>query len=284
MTNKDDIGFLHPGAMGVSLAASALNSGYTACWASEGRSPETQARAERHGLTEVATVKELSDRCGVIISVCPPHAAVDVAAQVLSYDYRGVYADVNAVSPRKAGAIGTMMTDAGIEFVDGGIIGGPAWKPGTTWLYLSGPVADRVAACFEGGPLETGVIGEEIGRASALKMCFAAETKGTTALMCAIVAAADRLGVREDLERHWDRNGSGKSAQTVDRIRNVTAKAWRFSGEMAEIAATLESAGLPGGFHHAARDVYDRIADFKGADPLPEVEDVLASLLGSEDE
>lgn len=281
--DQKHIGFLHPGAMGVSLAATARNTGHIACWASEGRSRDTRERAEKHGLVEVRTLEELCGQSTILISVCPPGAATEVAERVLRYSFQGIYADVNAISPDRVKRIGQLMDGAGVAFVDGGIIGGPAWKPGTTWLYLSGSAADRVAACFSAGPLATEVIGEEVGKASALKMCFAANTKGTTALLCAIVAAAEKLGVREELERQWSRNGSALAESTLNRIRGATAKAWRFTGEMEEIAATLESAGLPGGFHSAAREVYERIAEFKGADPAPPVEAVLGALLNREE-
>ena len=277
--NKKHIGFLHPGAMGISLAATAQNTGHTAYWVSAGRSADTRKRAEGNGLAELKTLQALCDACSVIICVCPPHAATETAERVLACSFEGVYADVNAISPQRARRIGQLMTDAGVTFVDGGIIGGPAWKPETTWLYLSGREADEVAACFAAGPLATEVIGDDIGRASALKMCYAANTKGTTALLCAIVAAAEAMGVREELEKQWSRHGSEFAQRTLARIRRVTAKAWRFSGEMAEIAATFEAAGLPGGFHKAARDVYERIADFKGADPAPILQGVLDALL-----
>jgi len=277
--NQKHVGFLHPGAMGISLAVTAQNTGHTAYWVSAGRSPGTCERAAKHSLVETRTIKELCDRCGVIISVCPPYAATEVAEKVLTYSFKGVYADVNAISPQRVKHIGQSMNDAGVQFVDGGIIGGPAWKPDATWLYLSGRNADQVAECFAGGPLAIEVIGDEIGKASALKMCFAANTKGTTALLCAIVAAAEEMGVRKELEKQWSRHGSEFARNTLARISGVTAKAWRFSGEMEEIASTLEAAGLPGGFHHAACDIYQRIAKFKGSVPAPPVEDILDALL-----
>lgn len=281
--DKEHIGFLHPGDMGISLAATAQNSGYTACWASQGRSPETRARAEKYSLVDMQTIEELCDKCPVIISVCPPHAAAEVAEQILACSFRGVYADVNAIKPDRAKRIGQSMTEAGVEFVDGGIIGGPAWSPQATWLYLSGRAADQVAACFSGGPLEVEIIGDDIGRASALKMCFAAYFKGMTALMCATVAAAEGMGVRSALEKHWSRNGSDFAQRTLKQVRQVTQKAWRFSGEMDEIASTFEATGVPGGFHITAGEIFDRIARFKGADPIPPIEDVLDALLGSDE-
>ncbi len=272
------IGFLHPGAMGISLAATALNSGHIPCWLSTGRSEKTRQRARDHDLEEVKSLEELTAQCDLIISVCPPHAATEVARKVLAANFRGTYADVNALSPQSVEQIGDLMSGAGVAFVDGGIIGPPAWKTGTTWLYLSGPAAEDVAACFTAGPLAAEVIGDRIGKASALKMCFAAKTKGTIALLCAVVAAAENLGVRQELENQWERSGSPDAGVVSDQITQVTGKAWRFCGEMEEIAATLEGAGLPGGFHLAARDIYQRLSGFKDREPAPPLEDVLAAL------
>ena len=279
---KEIVGILHPGAMGVSIAASAKNTGYTVYWASEGRSPQTHERANKVNLLDIHSVAKLCDECSVIFSVCPPHAAEDVAKEVIGHGFRGVYLDANAISPQRAIRIDQAMSDAGVEFVDGGIIGGPAWRPGRTWLYLSGKEAQRVASCFSAGPLETAVIGDSAGKASALKMCYAAYTKGSTALLSAILAVAETLDVREELANQWSRGGSDFAEKTNRRVRGVTAKAWRFVGEMKEIASTFESAGMPGEFHAAAAEVYRRIASFKDAQEVPPLADVLKALLDSE--
>ncbi len=279
---KEIVGILHPGAMGVSIAASAKNTGYTVYWASEGRSTHTHERANKVNLLDMHSVAKLCDECSVIFSVCPPHAAEDVAKEVIGNGFRGVYLDANAISPQRAIRIDQAMSDAGVEFVDGGIIGGPAWRPGRTWLYLSGKEAKRVASCFSAGPLETAVIGDSAGKASALKMCYAAYTKGSTALLSAILAVAEALDVREELANQWSRGGSDFAEKTNRRVRGVTAKAWRFAGEMKEIASTFESAGMPGEFHAAAAEVYRRIAGFKDAQEVPPLVDVLKALLDSE--
>jgi 3-hydroxyisobutyrate dehydrogenase-like beta-hydroxyacid dehydrogenase len=224
-------------------------------------------------------VAELCDTCSILVSVCPPHAAEAVVEQVLSHDYQGLYLDANAISPQRARHIGEKLDATGLAFVDGGIVGGPAWEPGKTWLYLSGERAGEITNCFSGGPLETAIIGEEIGRASALKMCYAAWTKGSTALLCAILASADAFGVWEELQQQWARDWPGFDEQAVNRVRRVTAKAWRFAGEMDEISAAFEVAGMPGGFHAAAADLYRRIAQFKDAPTTPPLEVVLAALL-----
>ncbi len=276
---KEKIGVLHPGAMGVSIAASAQNTGYTVYWASEGRSRSTHERANKIKLRDMHSVAKLCRECSVIFSVCPPHAAEDVSKEVIDFGFRGVYLDANAISPQRATRIGQTMSEAGVKFVDGGIIGGPAWRPGRTWLYLAGKEAQRVASYFSAGPLETSVIGDSAGKASALKMCYAAYTKGTTALLSTILAVAEAQGVREELANQWSRGGSDFAEQTNRRVRGVTTKAWRFAGEMEEIAATFEGSGMPGGFHASAAEVYRRIASFKDATEVPALSDVLKVLL-----
>jgi 3-hydroxyisobutyrate dehydrogenase-like beta-hydroxyacid dehydrogenase len=279
MMRKQKIGVMHPGMMGICVAATVQNSGHEVFWVSEGRSPQTRQRAEKFNLSDAGTLAALCETCSVIISVCPPHAAEEMAAQVLAHSFKGGYLDVNAISPQRTIRIGQSMNEAGVEFVDGGIIGLPVRERSKTWLYLSGEKAQKVAALCSGGPLETSVVGDKIGQASALKMCYAAYTKGTTALLCGILATAEVLGVRGELETQWSRDWTNFGEQAGERVRNVTAKAWRFAGEMAEIAATFRGAGLPGEFHAAAEMIYQRIAGFKDAPATPALEEVLQKLV-----
>jgi 3-hydroxyisobutyrate dehydrogenase-like beta-hydroxyacid dehydrogenase len=282
--DKQNIGVLHPGEMGVSLAATLRNGGHTVFWASEGRSEATRRRAAEIGLTDAETLTNLCTQVSTIVSICPPAAAEALAQDVLSAGYRGTYLDANAISPQRAQHIAEQMQAAGATFVDGGVIGGPAWKSGTTWLHLSGSAAAEVAALFAAGPLETNVLGDRAGQASALKMCYAAYTKGTTALLSAVLGAAEALDVRDALAQQWALDGSGLAQDAEKRVRQVTRKAWRFEGEMQEIAATFAGAGMPDGFHLAAADIYARMANLKDADPLPLLDAVLAALLRDNDE
>ena len=273
------IGILHPGQMGISIAASAANSGNEVSWVSKGRSEKTRLRAEEHNLIEVGSLLELCQICEIIISVCPPHAADNVAKSVIEHDFKGYYLDANAIAPQRAAKIGQMMEDNGIRFIDGGIIGGPAWNPKETWLYLSGQDAKVIEECFSNGPLETKIIGDKIGKASALKMCFAAYSKGTTALLTAILATAESLGVRDELYQQWGMDNVDFVKQAEGRATRVTAKAWRFEGEMHEIASTFREAGLPSGFHDAAADIYHRLAEFKDLNQPPDLDNVINTLL-----
>ncbi|HEY7492858.1 MAG TPA: DUF1932 domain-containing protein, partial [Candidatus Tectomicrobia bacterium] len=263
--------------MGASVGAAARRNQHTVLWASRGRSEDTIARAQRADLEDVGSVPELVKASEIVLSVCPPHAAADVAREVVGLGFTGLYVDCNAVSPDRSRAIQQLVERAGADYVDGGIIGGPAWTPEAgTHLYLSGPRAEEVAACFAGSPLTTPVLSERIGAASAIKMGYAAYTKGTTALLTAILGMVEKEGVRADLARQW---GDDFTAQTVRRVCANTAKAWRFEGEMYEIAETFRDAGLPGGFHQAAAEVYKRLAGFKDQTEPPPIEAVLEMLL-----
>jgi 3-hydroxyisobutyrate dehydrogenase-like beta-hydroxyacid dehydrogenase len=273
------IGILHPGEMGISIAASAINSGHQVYWLSEGRSDKTRGRAERYKLRAIDSLFQLCQTCKILISVCPPHAAEEVATSVNEAGFRGLYLDANAISPQRAVQIGHLLEGNGTLFVDGGIIGGPVWTPNETWLYLSGKHAHDIAACFATGPLETKIIGDAVGKASALKMCYAAYTKGITALLSAVLATAESLGVRKELYQQWDMDEEGFTDQVVRRVTRVTAKAWRFEGEMNEIASTFREAGLPDGFHLAAADIYHRMADFKDGRESPSPDEIIKTLI-----
>jgi 3-hydroxyisobutyrate dehydrogenase-like beta-hydroxyacid dehydrogenase len=249
-------GFLHPGAMGASLAAACRGS---RLWCGAGRSDASRARALAAGMEDVGSLAALAKRADVIVSVCPPTAATEVASAVAAAGFEGIYVDVNAISPETARRIGTLFN----RFVDGGVVGPPVAATGTTRLYLSGNAASEVAQLWSGTALETRLVEGGAGAASAVKMCFAAWTKGTAALLLAIRALAVAEGVEDSLLAEWATSNPGL-IQQAERVATGNApKAWRFAGELDEIAASFAAQGLPDGFGRAAADVYQRLADFK---------------------
>lgn len=264
------LGILHPGKMGSTIAASAKVGIPRVVWASAGRSSASAQRAAAAGLEDAVTVTDLVRASDVIVSMCPPHAAESVAEEVAALGFRGLYADANAISPSRARAIAGIVQRAGGQFVDGGIVGEPVQRAGTTRLYLSGDGAGQVAACFKGGPLQAIIIGGGIGSASALKMVYAAQTKGTTALLSAILAVARHEGVEQELFQEWSMSQPGLGERALRQLEGAADRAWRWVGEMEEIAPTFEEARLPGGFHLAAADVYRRLeAHADEASPVP---------------
>jgi 3-hydroxyisobutyrate dehydrogenase-like beta-hydroxyacid dehydrogenase len=272
------IGILHPGDMGSVVGACAVAAGARVLWASDGRSAGSRERAAAAGLEDARTVAAVVAGSDVIVSVCPPHAAIDVARDVAGRRFAGLFVDANAVAPVTAREIGAIVEGGGATFVDGGLIGPPPRNAGSTRLYLSGREAKRAAALFESSALEAIAIGDGPGAASALKMTYAAYTKGSSALLMAIRALAASEGVDDALLAEWRRSQPDLPKRSEAAARDNARKAWRFVGEMEEIAAAFEAAGLPGGFHEAAAVIYGRLADYKDAATPPSMADLVAPL------
>jgi 3-hydroxyisobutyrate dehydrogenase-like beta-hydroxyacid dehydrogenase len=270
------IGLLHPGDMGAAVGRCLTGRGHEVLWASEGRGPDTAARAKAAGLADAGTVAALAARAEVIISVCPPHAALDVAWAV--HGFGGLYVDANAVSPGTAREVARLICESGGRYVDGGIIGPPPEKPDVTRLYLSGGDAEQVAALFAGTPLDARVISGSATAASAVKMAYAGWTKGTAALLLSVRALAREQGVEETLLAEWALSQPGLDARSAGAARSAAAKGWRWVAEMEEIGATMSAAGLPDGFHQAAAEIFRRSP--RGARGDDVLDQVLGELTG----
>ncbi len=273
------IALLHPGNMGSTIGACAATSGARVLWASELRSAASRARAKQAGLIDVEKLAAAVAQSDIVLSVCPPEFATDVAEAVAAQKFRGTYVDANAVSRATAEKIGKIVTQAGASFVDGGIIGSPVKKAGTTRMYLSGEKAEEIAQLFSTSMLNARAIGKVPGEASALKVVYAAWTKGTDALILAIRALATHEGVDQALLEEWKTSQPALENKCVRAAASAAPKMWRYVGEMSEIAEAFKSAGLPSGFHSAAAEVSERLACFKDqTEPGPTVAAVIDQL------
>jgi 3-hydroxyisobutyrate dehydrogenase-like beta-hydroxyacid dehydrogenase len=246
------VGLLHPGEMGAAVGATLRARGETVLWASAGRSGTTAERARQAQLEDVGTIDALADRSDVIVSLCPPHAAVDVARPLSRF--AGVYVDANAISPATAQTIARLVR----RYVDAGVVGPPPRTSGTTRLYLSGGEAGLVADLFAGTLVDARVVAAEPGAASALKMAYAAWTKGSAALLLAVRTLARVEGVEAALLEEWRMSLPHLHDRSVAACGSAVSKGWRWIGEMSEIADTFAAAGLPDGFHQAAGEIYRR--------------------------
>jgi Domain of unknown function (DUF1932) len=248
-------------------------------WAAEGRSDATSKRAELADLVAVRNVDDLVRRSDLVISICPPHAALDVAREVAAArraDSRALYLDANAVAPGTVREIGALLgTD---RVVDGAVIGGPPWQEGTTVLHLSGQHADAVAGLFAGTATGVEVVGPELGQASAVKACFALMSKALPTLWLVLAAAAREYGVEEAVTAQLAMDGVDLPAQLASISRRATPKAWRWTGEMEEAAAAFAEAGLPDGYSSAAAEVYRRVAASVERSNPPDVEAVVTAV------
>ena len=280
MTNGSaTVGLLHPGEMGATVGTTVVGGGARVLWASEGRSTATRSRALEIGLEEAGTLAAVVRASRVLLSVVPPHGALALARAVAALGFRGLYVDANAVAPDTAREIGRVVEAAGARFVDGGIIGPATRTRGTTRIYLAGPAAPEIALLFGAGPIDAIVLDAPNGAASALKMAFAGWNKGSQALLAAIRAFAFAEGVDAALLAEWKISMPDTIGRSERAFRDNARKAWRFVGEMEEIARSLAGAGLPPGFHEAAREIYERLADYKDATVPPSAEEAATKLL-----
>jgi 3-hydroxyisobutyrate dehydrogenase-like beta-hydroxyacid dehydrogenase len=244
------VAVLHPGRMGAAVGALLVGAGHDVQWLPAGRGPGTRRRADGAGLTAADGLAG----CDVVLSICPPAAALDTARSVTGF--RGVYVDANAVSPGTAGQVRDVVEAGGGAYVDGGIIGGPPTAPGTR-LYLSGDRAQEVVPLFAGTVLDARIVEGDCA-ASALKMAYAAWTKISAALVLGIEATAREHGVAEALHAEWELSGLDLADRLATGERAARSKGWRWVDEMRQIAATFGAAGQPAGFGAAAAEVFDR--------------------------
>jgi 3-hydroxyisobutyrate dehydrogenase-like beta-hydroxyacid dehydrogenase len=251
------VGLLHPGEMGAAVGGCLVSVGHEVLWDPAGRSRATTGRALAAELTGVAFGR-LVAKSSVILSICPPHAALDVARQVAAAGYTGCYVDANAISVATAEQVAAVVTAAGAAYVDGGIIGQPPEVAGHTRLYLSGPRADEVRVLFNRSRLDARVAEGPLYAASTVKMAYAAWTKGSSALLLAARALARAGGVERTLLAEWSLSQKALGQQSEGAAGAAAAKGWRWVAEMEEIAASMAAAGLPSGFHEAAADIFDR--------------------------
>jgi 3-hydroxyisobutyrate dehydrogenase-like beta-hydroxyacid dehydrogenase len=238
--------------MGVEVGRALLDVGHDVGWLPAGRGAGTRRRAS------AAKLRELNDtsKCDVVLSICPPAAAMETARSVAGFT--GLYVDANAISPTTASDLATVVRSWGGHYVDGGIVGPPPQWAGRTRLYLSGCRAEKISELFLGTRVEPVVLPAGETAASALKMMYAAWTKISAALLVSIRAAASDLGVAEALAREWARSQPDLQTRYVDALAGAKGKGWRWEDEMREIACTFTAVGEPSGFGEAAAELFGR--------------------------
>ncbi|MBQ0855711.1 NAD(P)-dependent oxidoreductase (plasmid) [Streptomyces sp. BH-SS-21] len=264
MSQQPVVGILHPGSMGAAVAACAAANAAAVLWCPSGRSPASVARAEQHGLEPVVNLPELLDRADTVISLCPPAAAEDLAAEVASHGYGGWYVDANAINPERMLRIEALLAPHAKAVIDGGVVGSPPTGGKTPTLFLSGPAAaaDRVEALFAGTDVRTKTLGHTIGQASALKLAYASFQKTSRVLVALSVGLARAHGVDQELLDIASQRSDSYLAEP-EYIAKTAARAWRWGPEMEEVADTLTAAGLPPDILRAAASTLERWTDAK---------------------
>jgi 3-hydroxyisobutyrate dehydrogenase-like beta-hydroxyacid dehydrogenase len=255
----------------------------------KGRSERTRMLAAEAGIGDVPTYGALVQEADLLLSILvpaqAPNAAARVAGVLAETGAELAYADCNAIAPQTARAIGERLTEAGARFIDASIIGGPPRGESRPRMYVSGPDTSAMEALNAYG-LNVTSIGEEVGLASAIKMCYAAWTKGSTALCTELLIAAKALGVFDALEQEF-RSSQSAMLMRMQSLPAVPIKSRRFVGEMLEIAKTFGAVGMTPKMLEGAAAVFQFVGDTHLADrtpedtsPMPTLEETLAILVG----
>jgi 3-hydroxyisobutyrate dehydrogenase-like beta-hydroxyacid dehydrogenase len=271
-----DVSIVHPGEMGAAVAGALLGQGHRVTCALDGRSPATRTRAQALNLTDVGRVGVLARNTEVMISVCPSEASLAVAREAVGF--RGVYVDANAISPSTAMEVAAIVRTHGATYVDGAIVGPRPRTAGETRLYLAGDTAPMVAALFEGTLFDARVMSSGPYSASALKMMYAAWTKGTAALLLSIDTAARDLGVDQALAAEWDHSQPELSGRVKGSAARAATSAGRWSTELEQVAKTFAGVGLPGTLHRGGAEVFARVSANIASDARDPLDRVRAAL------
>ncbi len=247
------------GDMGHAVGAVLANSGLEVITALDGRSQRTVDLAAKAGMVDVGDAGTLVARAEIVLSIIPPDQAIgfadQISAAVKSAGADVVFVDCNAISPDTTGKLGGIVTASGARFVDAGIVGGPPKIGGRgPRFYASGEHAGAFAVLADHG-LDVRVIGDAVGQASALKMCYAAITKGAALLGVGALVTAEALGVGGLLRDEMRSSQAAMLDWLGGRTPGMPPKVYRWIGEMEEIAATYESAGLTPNFHLGAAEM-----------------------------
>ena len=273
----ETIGVMSPGDMGQAVAQQLKNKGFKVCTALDQRSARSKTLALQAGLTDVGSVAKLVETCDVILSVMNPGSALEFAgevAQALAAARRNVlFVDCNAISPVTMQQINLKITAAGGRCADAGIIGPPPRGTAKMTLYVSGPEA-RELEQLATPQVKVHFLSERSGDASAIKMCYAAMTKGVQALVLELLIAARRLGVDAALEAQIKSSRSDVYNFVIDALPRMPPKAYRWVPEMQQIAQTFEGAGMTPRIFQGAADMYEFIATTALARETPESRDI----------
>lgn len=263
-TPAPTVAVMSPGDMGHAVGALLRRHGLRVITSLEGRSSRTKTLTAKAGIEVVADLRALVDEADLLLSILVPAEAEPLARQLAPIIKQSssnlTYADCNAIAPETAARIGGIIEAAGGSFVDAGIIGPPPRESSAaTRFYASGMQAERFAV-LNGYGLDVRVIGETAGQASAVKMCYAALTKGTTALMTGLSIAAERMGISATLRAEFELSQAPMLGRMRQHVPGMVPKAHRWVGEMEEIAKTFQDSALTPKMFEGVAEIYRDVA------------------------
>ena len=275
------VAILSPGDMGHAVGQLLKEHELEVLTCLAGRSRRTRELSEKAGIIEVATIEELVRRADAVLAItvseAVPGLCREVGDAVKASGSGLLYAESNAISPKLSQQMEALLTEAGARYVDASIIGGPPKNGASPRFYASGPHAAEFEELREFG-LDVRNLGGEVGRASGIKMCYAAMTKGTAALDTELLMAAEQMGLSSDLMTEFRNSQPAVVRRMEEGLPGIPAKSRRWVSEMEQIRDTFGDLGLTPKIFQGVAYMYRMV----GASPLggetPETQDRNRSL------
>jgi 3-hydroxyisobutyrate dehydrogenase-like beta-hydroxyacid dehydrogenase len=272
----DTVAILSPGDMGHAVGQLLREHELRVVTCLQGRSKRTRVLSEKAGIIDVPTLEEMVVQSQIVLSITVsevvPEVCQSVADAIRATGADVLFAECNAVAPQVAQRMEPIITDAGGRFVDASIIGSPPRNGSSPRLYASGRHAAELEDLAAFG-LDVRPVGPEVGQASGIKMCYAAMTKGSSALYTQLLLAAELMGLSDYVKAEF-RSSQPAILERMERgLPGVPAKARRWVSEMQEIEATFEHLGLTPYLFRGVTDMYRLIGGTPLGEETPETAD-----------
>ena len=256
------IGVMSMGDMGSGVASVLKQNGFNVITSLENRSNDSVIRAKENKITDIGSLRNLVEKSDVILSILVPSYALNFAEEVSSIltdsKSKKIFVDCNAISPNTSETISNIIVESNGVFIDGGIIGGSPRSGEKPRIYISGEYANLIQD-LSSEDVEFINMNSDIGAASGLKMTYAAITKGTAALYAASLMTAEHFGLLENLLDELSYS-QPKVFDSIKTVNSISAKAFRWIGEMEEIADTFSLSKNSEKIHQGAADTFRKIA------------------------
>ena len=272
----ETVAILSPGDMGHAVGQLLREHELKVVTCLTGRSQRTKNLAELAGIADVPDLNDMVAQSQIILSISVsemvPGICQQVADAIKATNANVLFAECNAISPQLSQQMGPIITEAGGRYIDASIVGGPPLNGSSPRFYASG---DNTAE-FEGLAnfgLDVRTAGTEVGQASGIKMCYAAMTKGSSALYSELLMAAEMMGLSDFVIAEFQSSQPAVLQRMERGLPGVPAKARRWVSEMEEIKDTFEHLGLTPHLFQGVADMYRMIGSTSMGDETPQTRD-----------
>ena len=272
----ETVAILSPGDMGHAVGQLLREHELKVVTCLTGRSQRTKDLAELAGIADVPDLNDMAAQSQIILSISVsemvPSICQQVADAIKATNANVLFAECNAISPQLSRQMEPIITEAGGRYIDASIVGGPPLNGSSPRFYASG---DNTAE-FEGLAnfgLDVRTAGTEVGQASGIKMCYAAMTKGSSALYSELLMAAEMMGLSDFVIAEFQSSQPAVLQRMERGLPGVPAKARRWVSEMEEIKDTFEHLGLTPHLFQGVADMYRMIGSTSMGDETPQTRD-----------